>query len=152
MDAVSLEAAMWNWLLPPSERARVCVVVDRSLGAVAVSAIVARFAAVPEVALLQIDDPIDARRAWSASLMPDRIPDAPKTSADHRLSRLPRGVPLLLWSTRPQDLDWLGGIEGNRVSAQVIFEGDGVEMQVSGLHTLVLKALKHAIAENILTY
>jgi hypothetical protein len=38
------------------------------------------------------------------------------------------------------------------VSAQVIFEGDGVEMQVSGLHTLVLKALKHAIAENILTY
>lgn len=143
---------MWNWLLPPSERARVCVVVDRSPGVAAVSATVASFTAVPEVALLQIDDPGDAHRAWSESLMPDNLPDASKTGADCRLSQLPRGVPLLLWSTRPQDLDWLGSIEGNRVSALVSFEGDEVEMQVPRLLTLVLKELKHAIAENILIY
>ncbi|WP_175885401.1 hypothetical protein [Burkholderia sp. BCC0044] len=129
-----------------------CVVVDRSPGAAAVSAIVARFTAVPEVALLQIDDPVDAHRAWSESLMPGNGPDAVTTSTDCRLSRLPRGVPLLVWSTRPQDLDWLGGIEGNKVRALVTFEGDDVEMQVSRLLTLVLKELKQAIAENILTY
>ncbi len=83
--------------------------------------------------------------------MPDYVPKASKTSADYRLSRLPRGVPLLLWSTRLQDLDWLGSIEGNRVSALVTFEGD-VEMQVSRLLTLVLKELKQVVAENILTY
>ncbi len=79
-------------------------------------------------------------------------PNAANKSAGHRLSQLPRGVPLLVWSTRPQDLDWLGGIGGNKVSALVTFEGDDVEMQVSRLLTLVLKELKHAIAENLLTY
>ncbi|AZQ53188.1 hypothetical protein [Burkholderia cenocepacia] len=129
-----------------------CVVVDRSPGAAAVSEAVARFTAMPEVALLQIDDPVDAHRAWSESLTQGNDPDAAKTSADCRLSRLPRGVPLLVWSTRPQDLDWLGSIGGNRVSALVTFEGDDVEMQASRLLTLVLKALKHAIAENLLIY
>ncbi|WP_406807351.1 hypothetical protein [Burkholderia semiarida] len=125
---------------------------DPSPGAAAVSAAVARFAAMPEVALLQIDDPVDAHRAWSESLMPGNVPDAAKTSADCRLSRLPRGVPLLMWSTRPQHLDWLGGIEGNRVRALVTFDGDEVEMQVSRLLALVLKELKHAIAENMLIH
>lgn len=152
LDTVSSGASTWNWLLPPSERARVCVVVDRSPGAAAVSETVARFTAMPEVALLQIDDPVDAHRAWSESLTQGNDPDAAKTSADCRLSRLPRGVPLLVWSTRPQDLDWLGSIGGNRVSALVTFEGDDVEMQASRLLTLVLKALKHAIAENLLIY
>jgi len=152
LDTVSSGASTWNWLLPPSERARVCVVIDPSLGAAAVSATVACFTAMPEVALLQIDDPVDAHRAWSASLMPGGVPEAAKTSTDCGLRRLPRGVPLLVWSTRPQDLDWLGGIEGNRVRALVTFEDDEVEMQVSRLLTLVLKALKHAIAENMLIY
>ncbi|RQS96861.1 hypothetical protein DF048_09270 [Burkholderia seminalis] len=152
LDTVSLEASMWNWLLPPSERARVCVVVDPSPGVAAVSATVASLTAVPEVALLQIDDPADAHRAWSESLMSGSMSNASKTSGDDRLSQLPRGVPLLLWSTRPQDLDWLGSIEGNRVSALVTVEGDGVEMQVSRLLTLVLKELKQAIAEHILIY
>ncbi|MFH5255532.1 hypothetical protein ACGTRS_30305 [Burkholderia semiarida] len=125
---------------------------DPSPGAAAVSAAVARFAAMPEVALLQIDDPVDAHRAWSESLMSGNVPDAAKTSADCRLSRLPRGVPLLMWSTRPQHLDWLGGIEGNRVRALVTFDGDEVEMQVSRLLALVLKELKHAIAENMLIH
>ncbi|WP_155753715.1 hypothetical protein [Burkholderia sp. AU18528] len=125
---------------------------DPSPGSAAVSAAVARFAAMPEVALLQIDDPVDAHRAWSESLMPGNVPDAAKTSADCRLSRLPRGVPLLMWSTRPQHLDWLGGIEGNRVRALVTFDGDEVEMQVSRLLALVLKELKHAIAENMLIH
>ncbi|WP_412530122.1 hypothetical protein [Burkholderia lata] len=129
-----------------------CVVVDRSPGAAAVSATVARITAMPEVALLQIDDPVDAHRAWSESLMPSNGPNTAKTSADCRSSRLPRGVPLLVWSTRPQDLDWLGSIGGNKVSALVTFEGDDVEMQVSHLLTHVLKELKHAIAENMLTY
>ncbi len=84
--------------------------------------------------------------------MPGNVPDAAKTSADCRLSRLPRGVPLLMWSTRPQHLDWLGGIEGNRVRALVTFDGDEVEMQVSRLLALVLKELKHAIAENMLIH
>ncbi|MCA8036532.1 MULTISPECIES: hypothetical protein [Burkholderia] len=152
LGAVSSGASTWNWLLPPSERARVCVVMDPSPGSAAVSAAVARFAAMPEVALLQIDDPVDAHRAWSESLMPGNVPDAAKTSADCRLSRLPRGVPLLMWSTRPQHLDWLGGIEGNRVRALVTFDGDEVEMQVSRLLALVLKELKHAIAENMLIH
>lgn len=152
LDAVSSEASTWNWLLPPSERARVCVVMDPSPGAAAVSAAVARFAAMPEVALLQIDDPVEAHRAWSESLMPGNVPDVAKTSADCQLSRLPRGVPLLVWSTRPQDLDWLGGIDGNRVRALVTFDGDEVEMQVSRLLALVLKELKHAIAENMLIH
>ncbi|RQZ85707.1 hypothetical protein DF058_31465 [Burkholderia cenocepacia] len=152
LDTVSSVASTWNWLLPPSERARVCVVIDPSLGVAAVSAIVASFTAMPEVALLQIDDPVDAHRAWSASLMPGNGPDAAKTSAECRSGRLPRGVPLLVWSTRPQDLDWVGGIEGNRVSALVTFDGDDVEIQVSRLLTLVLKELKHAIAENMLIY
>ncbi|MDN7702465.1 hypothetical protein R0290_29180 [Burkholderia semiarida] len=125
---------------------------DPSPGAAAVSAAVARFAAMPEVALLQIDDPVDAHRAWSESLMPGNVPDVAKTSADCQLSRLPRGVPLLVWSTRPQDLDWLGGIDGNRVRALVTFDGDEVEMQVSRLLALVLKELKHAIAENMLIH
>ncbi|KVE04426.1 hypothetical protein WS65_01345 [Burkholderia anthina] len=106
----------------------------------------------PEVALLQIDDPVDAHRAWSESLMPGTVPDAAKTRPECRLSRLPRGVPLLVWSTRPQDLDWLGGIDGNRVRALVTFDGDEVEMQVSRLLALVLKELKHAIAENMLIH
>ncbi|KWH57464.1 hypothetical protein WT63_23180 [Burkholderia anthina] len=152
LDAVSSGASMWNWLLPPSERARVCVVMDPSPGAAAVSAAVARFAAMPEVALLQIDDPVDAHRAWSESLMPGNVPDEVKTRPECRLSRLPRGVPLLMWSTRPQHLDWLGGIEGNRVRALVTFDGDEVEMQVSRLLALVLKELKHAIAENMLIH
>ncbi len=84
--------------------------------------------------------------------MPGGVPEAAKTSTDCGLRRLPRGVPLLVWSTRPQDLDWFGGIEGNRVRALVTFEDDEVEMQVSRLLTLVLKALKHAIAENMLIY
>ncbi|MCA8244726.1 hypothetical protein [Burkholderia sp. AU32262] len=125
---------------------------DPSPGAAAVSAAVARFAAMPEVALLQIDDPVDAHRAWSESLMPGNVPDAAKTRPECRLSRLPRGVPLLVWSTRPQHLDWLGGIEGNRVRALVTFDGDEVEMQVSRLLALVLKELKHAIAENMLIH
>ncbi|MCA8105379.1 hypothetical protein [Burkholderia sp. AU36459] len=125
---------------------------DPSPGAAAVSAAVARFAAMPEVALLQIDDPVEAHRAWSESLMPGNVPDVAKTSADCQLSRLPRGVPLLVWSTRPQDLDWLGGIDGNRVRALVTFDGDEVEMQVSRLLALVLKELKHAIAENMLIH
>ncbi|MEB2507716.1 MULTISPECIES: hypothetical protein [Burkholderia] len=125
---------------------------DPSPGAAAVSAAVARFAAMPEVALLQIDDPVDAHRAWSESLMPGNVPDAAKTRPECRLSRLPRGVPLLVWSTRPQDLDWLGGIDGNRVRALVTFDGDEVEMQVSRLLALVLKELKHAIAENMLIH
>ncbi|MBP0610323.1 MULTISPECIES: hypothetical protein [Burkholderia] len=152
LDTVSAEASTWNWLLPPSERARVCVVIDPSPGAAAVAATVASFTAMPEVALLQIDDPVDAHRAWSASLMSSNGSDAAKTSADGRLSRLPRGVPLLVWSIRPQDLDWIGSIEGNRVSALVTVESDDVEMQVSRLLTIVLKALKHAIAENMLIY
>lgn len=152
LDTVSSGASTWNWLLPPSESARVCIVVDRSPGAAAVSATVARFTAMPEIALLQIDDPVDAHRAWSASVMHGNGPQAAETSADCRLSRLPRGAPLLVWSTRPQDLDWLGGIGGNRVSALVPFDGDDVEMQVSRLLKLVLKELKHAIAENLLTY
>ncbi|WP_155644562.1 hypothetical protein [Burkholderia anthina] len=125
---------------------------DPSPGAAAVSAAVARFAAMPEVALLQIDDPVDAHRAWSESLMPGNVPDEVKTRPECRLSRLPRGVPLLMWSTRPQHLDWLGGIEGNRVRALVTFDGDEVEMQVSRLLALVLKELKHAIAENMLIH
>ncbi|WP_141723443.1 hypothetical protein [Burkholderia sp. A2] len=129
-----------------------CVVIDPSLGAAVVSATVACFTAMPEVALLQIDDPVDAHRAWSASLMPGGVPEAATISTDCGLRRLPRGVPLLVWSTHPQDLDWLGGIEGNRVRALVTFEDDEVEMQVSRLLTLVLKALKHEIAENMLIY
>ncbi|MCA7972960.1 hypothetical protein LGM42_24145 [Burkholderia sp. AU39826] len=152
LDTVSSGASTCNWLLPPSERARVCVVIDRSPGAAAISATVACFTAMPEVALLQIDDPVDAHRAWRESLMPGNGSNAAKTGADCQLSRLPRGVPLLVWSTRPQDLDWLGGIEGNKVGALVTFEGDEAEMQVSRLLTLVLKALKHAIAENLLIY
>ncbi|MDF3084322.1 hypothetical protein [Burkholderia sola] len=152
LDTVSSVASTWNWLLPPSERARVCVVIDPSLGAAAVLATVACFTAMPEVALLQIGDPVDAHRAWSESLMPGNGPDSAKASADCRSSRLPRGVPLLVWSTRPQDLDWVGSIEGNRVSALVTFDGDDVEIQVSRLLTLVLKELKHAIAENMLIY
>ncbi|OXI28435.1 hypothetical protein CFB89_29680 [Burkholderia sp. AU16741] len=152
LDTISSDASTWNWLLPPSERARVCVVIDPSPGAAAVSAAVACFSAMPEVALLQIDDPVDAHRAWSESLMSGDGPNAANTRADCRSSRLPRGVPLLVWSTRPQDLDWLGGIEGNRVRALVTFEGDEVDMQVSRLLTLVLKELKHAIAENMLIF
>jgi hypothetical protein len=106
-----------EWLLALSAMTQLCVVTDASVGDAAMRAFMQEFSGVAEVAMLRIDAPEVAHREWLASVASDRAATGTSTPLiAASLQRVSRAVRLVVWSDRPDALDWLGGVHGHIVS------------------------------------
>ncbi|TDY20837.1 hypothetical protein B0G81_1010 [Paraburkholderia sp. BL6665CI2N2] len=116
LNSHDMSSVNWDWILPASEFTQLCIVVDQSIPTPAARALAKRFSGVPQVSLLRIPEPAHLHREWSkysehqTSAVATVTGDAAKS-----MRPLSRAVKLLLWSSAPEELDWLGGIYGQPV-------------------------------------
>ncbi|WP_146010196.1 hypothetical protein [Burkholderia sp. WAC0059] len=136
---------VWHWVLPPSQLVQVCVVVDCD---VAARALDAQLGVLPEVAMFRLDDPVRAHRAWSRLYSRDRD-TALGCEIAQQMRRLPQGVLLLLWSSCPADMDWLGGVAGHRVEASLRWAGFDGPAQTQRFVERVLAITRTMVLERI---
>ncbi|MFM0401476.1 hypothetical protein [Paraburkholderia aspalathi] len=116
LDSHDMSSADWDWILRASEFTQLCIVVDGSIPTSVVHALAQRFAAVSQVSMLRIPEPVSLHRAWIESSERETFSGATVTGdAEKSMRQLSRAVQLLLWSSVPEELDWLGGVHGQSV-------------------------------------
>ena len=116
LNSHDMSSADWDWILRASEFTQLCIVVDGSIPASVAHALAQRFAAVSQVSMLRIPEPASLHREWIESSERDTFSGARVTGdAAKSMRQLSRAVQLLLWSSAPEELDWLGGVHGQPV-------------------------------------
>ncbi|WP_434108728.1 hypothetical protein [Paraburkholderia caffeinilytica] len=116
LDSHDMSSANWDWILRASEFTQLCIVVDRSIPVPVAHALAQRFAAVSQVSMLRIPEPVSLHREWIESSERETFSGAKVTGdAAKSMRQLSRAVQLLLWSSAPEELDWLGGVHGQPV-------------------------------------
>ncbi|RDJ98381.1 hypothetical protein DLM46_33615 [Paraburkholderia lacunae] len=111
-----MSSADWDWILRASEFTQLCIVVDWSIPTSVARALAQRFAAVSQVSMLRIPEPVSLHREWIESSERETFSGTMATGdAATSMRQLSRAVQLLLWSSVPEELDWFGGVHGQPV-------------------------------------
>ncbi|MBB2930509.1 hypothetical protein [Paraburkholderia silvatlantica] len=145
MSGADRTQAPCDWILKGTGTTGICVVVDDRIPSEAVGALVGRCGDTPGIAVLRIADPVSAHRAWCESTIREVLRGQPVASA---LQIMPRSVRLLIWSGNVEELDWIGGVEGQRVLLMRYWNDIGRALQVERMVERVLAVLRLFIQEN----
>lgn len=110
--------------------------------------LVGRCGDIPGIAVLRIVNPVSVHRAWCDSMTRDVYRSEPVASA---LQMMPRGIRLLIWSGNVEELDWLGGVEGQRVFPIRYWNDVNAATQTERMAERVLAALRLFVREYLVS-
>ncbi|RQP84861.1 hypothetical protein [Burkholderia ubonensis] len=146
MSGAGRMPASYEWVSSATGSTRVCVVVDGHVQSKTVEMLAQRIGGIPCVAVLRIADSVAAHRAWCAS-MASAMPGSPHVLPALRI--MPRSARLLIWSGNIEELDWLGGVEGQRVLSLRYWNDVNQATQTERMVERVLALLRLVVHENL---
>ncbi|KWD77466.1 hypothetical protein [Burkholderia ubonensis] len=138
--------AFYDWVSSGTGSTHVCVVVDGHVPPKAAEMLAQRIGGIPGVAVLRIADPVAAHRAWCESMASD-MPGSQHVLPALRL--MPRSARLLIWSGNVEELDWLGGVEGQRVLSLRYWNDVNPATQAGRMVERVFAVLRLVVQENL---
>jgi hypothetical protein len=142
------ESHAWRWRREPSRLTQVCIVTDGTVAGSFEDTLAARLGSAAQVALLHLIDPAATHAEWIASRGRSRAETrTPVNAIEQAIEPLPRDSRLLLCSQNVADLEWLGGVIGQRVFFAPYRPEANPEIQINAVIGTVEETLRASLTE-----